>query len=156
MDISYWALRSTSLVSDKPLVGAACLVLLPEKLPKETILQNQILAGMLKVLALEEQELCVAWLDDGIKDAKLNLIVEAMIRWAPHTVLVLGKQLANYLLKCDEGIDKLRARSWYLGAKILMQITYHPAELETAKECKRKAYEDLLRLKKYIVSLRAI
>lgn len=149
MGITYWQPRSQLLVSDKPLFCAACLVLLPEKLLRPAAKQQDILDGMLQVLTLSEAEICVAWFNTSLKFEERDwaAIVAEIIKWAPHSLLIMGDAFAKKLLQVRQLIEKV---------PIKIQVTYSPAELEKTKELKRKAYEDLLQLKKYLNTVSAV
>jgi hypothetical protein len=155
MGIPIWMLkRSSALMSNRPIWGASLLVLLPEKLPQKEEGQNKILMGMLEVLALRSEELCVAWVDP-VKGSDRIILQGTINQWAPRLVLVMGETLAQFLLKINKSLDTLRMNSHsVLGLDALLEVTYHPAALEKFIEHKRKAYQDLLRLKSKIAELK--
>lgn len=157
MGISIWIEKRTSaLMSDSPILGAALLVLLPERLRAVEQEQQKILTGMLKVLELGEAELCVAWLSP-FKEKDREEIGKAINQWAPYRVLVLGESLAQFLLSTSIGLDEIKLSSQpIVGVISPLDFTYHPAELENSLVCKRKAYQDLLRLKSQIAEARKV
>ena len=135
MGIPLWVeKRFSPLSSNNPILGAPLLVL----------------TGMLKVLELEEEALCIAWLDP-LKEKEAPIVAKALNRWAPYRVLALGEPLVQFLLKTSKTLDELRLNSHQVeGYESIIEVTYHPVELEKSSECKRKTYQDLLRLKSKI------
>jgi len=157
MGIPIWIeKKSSALISYQPMLGAAVLVLLPEKILETAKEHQKILAGMLKVLELNEEELCVAWLNP-LKETEEVALMQTINQWAPYRVLVLGESLAQFLLKSTKSLDELRLNSHIMAGYIpLIEVTYHPVELEKSIEYKRKAYQDLLRLKSQIIEARMV
>lgn len=125
------------LVSDSPLFCAACLVLLPEN-PAKNIEQQKILMGMLNVLNLNADELCIAWLQGPLMRDQEHMIGHEVAKWSPYSVLIMGENLAS--------IKGLNAH---------VQVTYHPETLLQSKELKSKAYRDLLNLRDQISRVRS-
>lgn len=135
MGISLWENHLTSpWVSFKPLLYARCLVLLSR--PTQ---QQKILGGMLSVLNIKKHEIAMAWpspsndYQEGSKQTQA--LLETLTVWAPYSILIMGKSLASQLLT---------------HINIFVQSTYHPEELAAAPEHKIEAYQDLLKLKKYL------
>ncbi len=144
LGIPYWGERSEltfPLSSVKPIFCAACLVLLPEKSAKIETEEGKILMGMLKVLELSKDELCMAWVQPGTTTERL---MDTLLKWAPFTLLMLGEAFANVLIENPN--FKKCAR--------FVQFTYHPTELLANKALKRKSYTDLLHLKEHISLMR--
>ncbi len=157
MGITIWMPRDPSavLISDQPILNAALLVLLPQKLHQEQKEQIKILTGMLKVLELGTEEWCVAWVRDLTEKSQHTLIVQSINQWSPYHVLVMGEALAQFLLNDSKSLDELRTTPHSIfGLEPLLQVTYHPAQLEKSPENKRKSYQDLLRLKLQISQAR--
>ena len=134
--ITIWMPRNSAqaLMVSQPILNAALLVLLPEKLP---------------------QERCIAWVRNLTEKNQRVLIKQAIHHWSPYHVLVVGETLAQFLLNDSKSLDELRIIPHaILGLESLLHVTYHPAELENSPENKRKAYQDLLRLKLQISQAR--
>jgi len=73
----------------------------------------------------------------------------------PKLILAVGRIAARYLLNTDESMGALRGREFTYGpAKTPLIITYHPAYLLRAPNEKRKAWEDLKRVAKFIGQLK--
>ncbi len=135
--------QATSLlVSDNPLFCAACLVLLPEN-PAKNSEAKKILTGMLNVLCLNTEELCIAWVGSSLMPEKKHKVAQEIAKWSPYSVLILGESLAAELLETE------------LSSTTLVQVTYHPEVLLQSKELKNKAYRDLLCLRDQISRVRA-
>lgn len=133
------------LVSDAPLFCAACLVLLSEN-PAKNIEQQKMLTGMLNVLNLNADELCIAWLQGPLMRDQGYMIGHEIAKWSPYSVLIMGENLAQQLLDTDRSIK---------GSNALVQVTYHPETLLQSKELKSKAYRDLLNLRDQISRVRS-
>lgn len=66
----------------------------------------------------------------------------------PKLMLAVGRIAAHYLLGTNEVMGNLRGREFHYGPlKIPLLITYHPAYLLRAPREKRKAWDDLVRVK---------
>lgn len=136
---------SSLLVSDNPLFCAACLVLLPEN-PTKNSEVKKILTGMLSVLCLKADELCIAWVNGSLMPEKKHMIGQEVAKWSPYSVLILGESFAAELLDTDSSLK---------GSNAWVQVTYHPEVLLASKELKNKAYRDLLCLRDQISRARA-
>jgi len=152
--LTYWLPKSGAnvLVSDQPIFCAACLVILPTALKNLETDIRHMLNGMLTVLALPLKLLCIAWLKENtpISDSSV-LIRQAIIQWAPRQVLVMGEELAKIILDRDIPFDTVRENKQIIpGSAIPLQFTYHPIVLKEFPDNKKKAYQDLLSLKKQI------
>lgn len=133
------------LISDNPLFCAACLVLLPEN-PTKNIEQQKILTGMLNVLNLNADELCIAWLRGPLMRDQGHMVGQEIAKWSPYSVLIMGENLAQQLLDTEGSIKGLNA---------LVQVTYHPEILLQSKELKNNTYRDLLNLRDQISRVRS-
>jgi len=157
MGIQQWLLKKNAcslLVSDNPLFCAACLVLLPGN-PSLNLEHNKILTGMLNVLSLKAEELCIAWVEGVLMRDKTQTIGQKIAKWSPYSVLIMGENFAQQLLETDRSLDELRLDFQSItGSNTLVQATYHPEALLHSKELKSKAYRDLLRLRDQISSVR--
>lgn len=157
MGVTYWIPRQSSVItSSNPLLCAACLVLLPEKISNQESEQHKILLGMLKVLDLNAEELCIGWLHNFQGLDPYFSIGQAIAKWAPYSVLIMGERLAQRLLNAHKPLDELRKNSQSIAdLNACVYVTYHPQELEKVPQHKRRAYEDLLNLKARISQARA-
>jgi uracil-DNA glycosylase family 4 len=82
----------------------------------------------------DEVEACSGYLQEQINMIK------------PKVICALGRIAAHYLLKTEQALGKLRSTEHaYNGIPVL--VTYHPAYLLRNPLDKKKAYDDLLRLK---------
>jgi DNA polymerase len=69
----------------------------------------------------------------------------------PTLICALGRHAAQTLLKTTQGINKLRGQLHdYRGIKVIP--TYHPAYLLRSPAEKRKAWEDLKKVQKFLKS----
>ena len=158
MGIQQWLRRKrpgSLLVSDNPLFCAACLVLLPAN-PSLNLEQKKILTGMLNVLTLNAEELCIAWVEGILMRNQTHTVGQEIAKWSPYSVLVIGENFAQQLLETERPLDELRLDFQSIpGSHALTQVTYHPEALLQSKELKSKAYRDLLRLRDQISSVRS-
>jgi DNA polymerase III psi subunit len=158
MGIQQWLLKKkpgSLLVSDNPLFCAACLVLLPTH-PSLNLEQKKILRGMLNVLTLNAEELCIAWVEGVLMCDQAQRVGQEIAKWSPYSVLIMGESFAQQLLETDRSLDELRLDFQSItGSHVLTQVTYHPEALLQSKELKTKAYRDLLRLRDQISSVRS-
>jgi hypothetical protein len=157
MGIQQWLPRNSGrcvLVSDKPIFSAACLVLLPQN-PSLHLEQKKILIGMLNVLALDAEELCITWVHDSVRRDQIYKIGQEIAKWAPYSVLMMGESLVQQVLETEDALDELRLIFQRIpGLKSMIQVTYHPEVLLEFKELKSKAYRDLLNLRDHISKVR--
>lgn len=90
--------------------------------------------------SLEEVKACTPYLL-----RQINLI-------KPKLILAVGRIAAHYLLSTDASMASLRGNLYYFGAsKIPLLVTYHPAYLLRSPREKRKAWQDMLCVKKQLV-----
>ena len=76
-------------------------------------------------------------------------LLEQLSLLNPHLICALGRHAAQTLLKTDTGINKLRGSFHdYHGIKILP--TFHPAYLLRNPADKRKAWEDLKKVRAFV------
>ena len=67
----------------------------------------------------------------------------------PKIILALGRIAAHFLLGSTESLGKMRGREFsYRNTPLI--VSYHPAYLLRSPREKRKSFQDLLRLKKYL------
>ena len=80
-------------------------------------------------------ELCTPYLEKQIELIK------------PKFIICLGRIAAQWLLKTNDGLNKLRQQVFqYRGASLL--VTYHPAALLRNESWKRPTWEDMKLFKK--------
>lgn len=138
MGIPVWAkrpARETQLFSLQPKVFARLLIILQKKIEDNTETQKVFL-GMLKVLNLQPDEMCVSWcLNDNIlenlDELSLDSVYKTLNCWKPQNILVFGQQLGA---------------KWGFPNHNYF-VTYHPEELVKFPKAKREAYQVLLSLK---------
>ncbi|HFD92255.1 MAG TPA: uracil-DNA glycosylase [Gammaproteobacteria bacterium] len=71
----------------------------------------------------------------------------------PQVILAVGRIAAQNLLKRDERIGAMRGRVHHYGeARIPVIVTYHPAYLLRSPKEKRKAWEDLKKVRQFLAS----
>ncbi len=84
---------------------------------------------------VSEMELCTPYLEKQIELIK------------PKFIICLGRIAAQWLLKTNDGLNKLRQQVFqYRGASLL--VTYHPAALLRNESWKRPTWEDMKLFKK--------
>lgn len=142
--IPYWRERDTertALISENPIFCAPCLVILSKPIPRQEETTYKILIGMLKVLELPEDQLCLATLSSNLSlpTQYPELLVEIQ-KWAPSTILFLGEVFGT------EGTGD-RPDLCFIDSAF---FTYHPTELQKNPELKRKAFNTLLLLKNFL------
>lgn len=72
----------------------------------------------------------------------------------PKLLLALGRISGQYLLKTQTSLGALRGQTFHFGEqKTPLFVTYHPAYLLRAPKEKRKALDDLLRVKDFLKQL---
>ncbi len=67
----------------------------------------------------------------------------------PKVILALGRIATHFLLGSTESLGKMRGREFHYRDTPLL-VSYHPAYLLRSPREKRKSFQDLLRLKKYL------
>ncbi len=89
--------------------------------------------------AMDEVKACTPYLL-----RQINLI-------KPKLILAVGRIAAHYLLSTDATMASLRGNLFYFGEnKIPLLVTYHPAYLLRSPREKRKAWQDMLCVKKQL------
>lgn len=132
-DIDYYLKKDTQgLHSNRPVVCAACLVVLGNDPQHLTASQRTLLDGMLKVLALDQDDYCVAW----YPLSGATPLSQAILKYAPCSVLFLGSAFKKHVIPSSSEIPFL--------------YTYSPEELEADPRLKRSAFDTLLGLKKQL------
>lgn len=138
MGVPLWHSRNQALIFDSkgPLYCATCLVIVANR-PVLGSPSDIILKGMVKVLGLLEEQICLATLSP---DLDFQVLKEELIRMAPLTILVMGIELN----------DRFQG---FLGSETKVQVTYDPTELFNQPQLKSKAYQDLLALKEALSTM---
>lgn len=157
MGIPYWLSRQDNyLVSEKPILCAGTLVILSEKPDKNNIEEYKILTGMLKVLELKNDTLCIAWLKQPFSQVQRSFLFDGINKFSPHSVLVMGENLAQSILGASEEFEVIRNFKDMPTLNIPVQYTYSPKELSINPANKGKAYRDLLSLKETLSNMRSL
>lgn len=68
----------------------------------------------------------------------------------PNIIIAVGRIAAHFLLNTDQAMAKLRANS-HLYNQTPLYVIYHPAYLLRSPREKAKAYQDLLKIKKFMI-----
>ena len=132
-DIDYYFKRDKQgLHSHRPVVCAACLIVLEHDPQHLTASQRAIFDGMLKVLDLGKDDYCVAW----YPLSGATPLSQAILKYAPYSVLFLGSAFKKHVIPSSSEIPFL--------------YTYSPEELEADPRLKRSAFDTLLGLKKQL------
>ncbi len=141
----YFTKDRQGLQSHRPVVCAACLVVLEHDPKHLTASQRTLLEGMLKVLDLGKNDYCLAWMMPRADTETDPYSRESSIlKYAPYSVLFLGSAFKYHpipapLIPANAGIQFL--------------YTYSPQELEVDPKLKRSAFDTLLALKQHIFLL---
>jgi hypothetical protein len=133
----YFKKDRQGLQSDRPMVCAACLVILENDPHYLSASQRTLLDGMLKVLDLGKDDYCVAWMMQRAETGPYSR-ESSILKYAPYSVLLLGSALEK--IKMDT---------------IFIAHTYSPSELEIDPKRKRSAFDTLLDLKKQLTTMNA-
>jgi len=73
----------------------------------------------------------------------------------PKLILALGRIAAQYLLQSNVSLGRLREKNHiYSEQKIPLMVSYHPAYLLRNPIDKRKSYEDLIKIKHFLMGAR--
>ncbi len=122
------------LQSHRPVVCAACLIVLENDPQHLSASQRAIFDGMLKVLDLGKDDYCVAWMMRARAGTETGPYSResSILKYAPYSVLVLGTTMHS-VITAQAGIQFL--------------YTYSPQELEADPRLKRSAFDTLLSLK---------
>ncbi len=152
MGFSPWLSKAeTPLLSIQPVFNASCLVILPEKLQSSDQEANKILNGMLKVLEIDLEKIAVSWVKEVDFSKDQQNLQQEIVKWSPKTVLMMGEEAAQAVLSNYAAIDTLREEPhWIPDSKIFLQVTFDPIFLKEFPEHKKKAYQDLLRLRDHL------
>lgn len=141
--------NESALISNHPVFCATCLVLLPTDPAQYSLDAQKMLTGMLSVLALNTKNLGIAWIGTDINaNNSYDLVIKALRQWAPQAVLIMGEKFSKDLLAKPLDFEDCRAQfQTFTDLDAIVQVTYHPNELQIMPENKRKAHRDLLNLK---------
>ena len=117
---------------------------------------GQLLNAMLKGIGLSREQVYIANIlkcrPPGNRDPRPEeaLLCEPFLMRqieliSPRVILSVGRISAQYLLKTDTPVGRLRGRMHEFGGnRIPLVVTYHPAYLLRSPEQKAKAWQDLL------------
>jgi uracil-DNA glycosylase len=121
---------------------------------------GQLLTNMLKAIGLQRDEIYIANIlkcrppqnrdPNPLEVATCTpYLLEQIDLIEPKIIMALGRIAAHFLLHTDETMAKLRGKEFHYHHTPLL-VTYHPAYLLRAPREKRKSWEDMLRLQKYL------
>lgn len=148
MKIPIWVPKTKELSTEKVIIGASCLVILPKNPRNMPEAEKKIFQGMLSVLNLSKNQLAIAWTGSEDAGSTPSAIGQTLKAWLPYTILIMGEGLANQLTGTKANMDTLRKEYHALPfVRTWVQITYHPQELLEHPNNKAKAYQDLLEMK---------
>ncbi|MBP6104635.1 MAG: hypothetical protein KBD23_05980 [Gammaproteobacteria bacterium] len=144
----YFKKDRQGLQSERPVVCAACLVVLEENPAYLTASQRTLKDGMLKVLDLGKDDYCVAWMTPTTRlpQGEPDPLPLSLLKYAPYSVLFLGSAFKDHMIP---------ALVLPAHAGIPCLYTYSPKELEADPRLKRSAFDTLLRLKKQLTPVNA-
>lgn len=121
---------------------------------------GQLLNAMLLAIGLTREQVFIANIikcrppnnRDPLPDeieACTSYLIEQITLIQPKVICALGRIAAQYLLKTEQALGRLRQKEHHYQ-NIPLIVTYHPAYLLRNPIDKKKTYEDLLTLKGYI------
>lgn len=123
---------------------------------------GQLLNNMLAAIQLKREDVYIANIlkcrppnNRDPKPEEVALCTPFLLRQItlirPKLIVALGRISAHFLLNTDTALGKMRGREYkYSDLSIPLIVTYHPAYLLRSPTEKRKAWEDLLRIKAYL------
>ena len=121
---------------------------------------GQLLTNMLKSIGLDREQIYIANIlkcrppqnrdPNPIEVATCTpYLLQQIELLQPKIILAVGRIAAQFLLNTDEAMAKLRGQEFRYHDTPLL-VTYHPAYLLRAPREKRKSWDDMLRLQKYL------
>lgn len=121
---------------------------------------GQLLTNMLKSIEIEREQIYIANIlkcrppqnrDPSPTEVATctPYLLEQIELIQPKIILALGRIAAHFLLNTDDAMAKLRGQEFRYHHTPLL-VTYHPAYLLRAPREKRKSWDDMLRLQKYL------
>jgi len=123
---------------------------------------GQLLNAMLHAIDLEREQVFIANVlkcrppnnrDPAAEEVAqcTTYLQRQMVLLQPKLILAVGRIAAHYLLESEEPLARLRGRRFSYGPQqIPLFVTYHPAYLLRSPRDKRKAYQDLLKVRQYL------
>lgn len=126
---------------------------------------GQLLNEMLKAIGLRREQVYIANIlkcrppnnrDPRPEEAAecSGYLIQQIALIQPKLILALGRVAAQRLLKTDTALGRLRGKCHtHADSGVPLVVTYHPAYLLRTPSDKRKAWEDLLFLRKTIQSI---
>ena len=121
---------------------------------------GQLLTNMLKSIGLDREQIYIANIlkcrppqnrDPNPAEVATctPYLLEQIALLQPKIILAVGRIAAQFLLNTEETMAKLRGQEFRYHDTPLL-VTYHPAYLLRAPREKRKSWDDMLRLQKYL------
>lgn len=121
---------------------------------------GQLLTNMLKSIGIEREQIYIANIlkcrppqnrdPNPIEVATCTpYLLQQIDLLQPKIIVAVGRIAAHFLLNTDETMAKLRGHEFRYH-DIPLLVTYHPAYLLRAPREKRKSWDDMLRLQKYL------
>lgn len=123
---------------------------------------GQLLTEMLKSIGINREQIYITNIlksrPPHNRDPKLDevkactpFLLRQLELVAPKLILALGRISAHFLLNTDKSLGSLRGQLFhYEHMQIPLLVTYHPAYLLRSPRDKRKAYQDLLLVAKFL------
>jgi uracil-DNA glycosylase family 4 len=121
---------------------------------------GQLLTNMLKSIGLDREQIYIANIlkcrppqnrdPNPIEVATCTpYLLQQIELLQPKIILAVGRIAAQFLLNTDEAMARLRGQEFNYHDTPLL-VTYHPAYLLRSPRDKRKSWDDMLRLQKYL------
>ncbi len=123
---------------------------------------GQLLTSMLKAIGLQREDVYIANIlkcrPQSNRDPKPEevalctpFLTQQIALIQPKVIVALGGTSAHYLLNTSSPLGEMRERALTYGEQNTpLVVTYHPAYLLRSLTEKRKAWQDLLRIKQYL------
>lgn len=123
---------------------------------------GQLLTNMLSAIGFKREDYYIANIlksrppnnrDPSLKEVKActPYLLRQISLIKPKLILAVGRIAAHYLLSTDASMANLRGNLFHFGInKIPLLVTYHPAYLLRSPREKRKAWQDMLCVKKQL------
>jgi hypothetical protein len=137
-------------LSGTPVYHSLCLVLSENS--EDNAETNKILKGMLSVLELPKEALCLLHcnlpaLDTVATQPDWISLKQEVIQFLPQHVLLLGEKLAQGILQDSADLDELREKVASPSGHLNWHVSYDPHSLAQQPQNKGKAFRDLCRLR---------
>jgi uracil-DNA glycosylase len=123
---------------------------------------GQLLTNMLSAIGFKREDYYIANIlksrppnnrDPSLQEVKActPYLLRQISLIKPKLILAVGRIAAQYLLSTDASMASLRGNLYHFGIKkIPLLVTYHPAYLLRSPREKRKAWQDMLCVKKQL------